>query len=241
MHNITLIGTRHEEAGFCTSDKLYKIFDVINPDVIFEEMPPSYFDKYYVTNTRENLESSAIKKYLEHHNIKHIPVDSEDIPPESFFTEVENLHKQIENLNDINGFNYRKFVDENSLNIKLFGFQYINSDVAIKYCEIIDNSIKNGLQTINDEKLFRAYQNWQDVIIEMRENKMIQNIYNYSKENDFDRAVFTIGFSHRKSLMQKISEYQKNSDVKLNWIFYHNIAQFYNDEIIAFNENNLSC
>ena len=48
---------------------------------------------------------------------------------------------------------------------------------------------------------------------------MLQNIYLYSQDHNYDRAIFTIGAAHRKSIIDKIFEYQKNEKVKLNWIF----------------------
>jgi len=51
---------------------------------------------------------------------------------------------------------------------------------------------------------------------------MLQNIYNYSKENQYNQAVFLIGARHRKSIMQKIIEYEKISEIKLNWTIYGN-------------------
>ncbi|OQP51212.1 hypothetical protein A4R26_29815 [Niastella populi] len=85
MYNVILIGTRHEAIGKCNADELCKIIERINPDVIFEEIPPSYFDTFYINKSRRNLETDSINKYLESHIIKHIPVDSDDVPPESFF------------------------------------------------------------------------------------------------------------------------------------------------------------
>ena len=54
-----------------------------------------------------------------------------------------------------------------------------------------------------------------------RENVMLQNIYNYSKENQYNQAVFLLGYAHRKSIEQKISEYETKEKFKLNWIFYN--------------------
>ncbi len=219
--NITLIGTRHEEGGVCTSVELYKIFEVIKPDVIFEEIPPSYFDKYYVTRIQRNLESDTVIKYLKSHTIQHIPVDSDDVPLDSFFKDLEYLHMRIERLLDINGFNYRSFNDKNSLYIREYGFPYANSNDCIFILEEIQDSIEKGLQVINDEKLYQTYQKWLEVN-EKRENEMLQNIYNYSKENNFNNAIFTVGFAHRKSIMQKITEFGDKSEIKINWIFYNN-------------------
>lgn len=55
-----------------------------------------------------------------------------------------------------------------------------------------------------------------------RENAMLQNIYNYSKENQYNQAVFLIGAGHKRSIVQKIEEYQRFSEIKLNWTLYNN-------------------
>ena len=224
MYNITLIGTRHEETGFCTSNELYKIFEDINPDIVFEEIPPSYFDEYYISKTRRNLESDTVQRYLENYNIQHIPIDSDDVPPESFFNDLEYLHEQIEGLTDINGFNYRNFNDKNTQYIKMHGFLYTNSDRSIAILDEIQDSIEEGLQKINDPKLFQIYQDWLK-INEKRENKMLQNIYTYSENNTFNKAIFMVGFGHRKSIMQKIAKFEKRSNVNINWTFYNNTLQ----------------
>jgi pheromone shutdown protein TraB len=62
---------------------------------------------------------------------------------------------------------------------------------------------KNRLLTIN--KLFNEVQ------YDHRENAMLQNIYNYSQENNYNQAVFLIGAEHKKSIMRKIIKYDKLS------------------------------
>ncbi len=51
---------------------------------------------------------------------------------------------------------------------------------------------------------------------------MLQNIYKYSKESQYNQAVFLIGAEHKKSIMRKITEYKKLSEIKLNWTMYGN-------------------
>ncbi len=220
MYNITLINTKHKECGVCTSNELYKILEFIRPEVIFEEIPPSYFDKYYITRTKENLESNTVLRYSQNYNIQQIPVDSDDVPSESFFNnDLKYLYERIEGLTNINGFNYRNFSDRDNLYIKMYGFLYANSNDAIIIRDEIQNSVEMGLQVINNEKLFQTYQDWLK-INENRENTMLQNIYNYSKENQYNQAVFLLGYAHRKSIMQKIKEYETKENLKLNWSFY---------------------
>ena len=47
MYNIILLSTKHIESGKCNSFELYKIIETINPEIIFEEIPPSKFDAVY--------------------------------------------------------------------------------------------------------------------------------------------------------------------------------------------------
>ena len=83
-----------------------------------------------------------------------------------------------------------------------------------------NDAIEKGLQTLNDDKLFQIHKAWKDVQ-EKRENEWLRNIYNYSKQHTFNRAMFYFGSAHRKSIMQKIRVYEMNEKIKLNWIFYN--------------------
>jgi hypothetical protein len=44
MYNITLVCTHHSEFGECNSDELYKIIELVQPNVIFEELNQDLFD-----------------------------------------------------------------------------------------------------------------------------------------------------------------------------------------------------
>ena len=92
----------------CNSDELYRIIEAISPEVIFEEILSSYFDKDYLHKSRSTLETDTINRYSETHVVKHIPIDLYNVPSETFFQNRENMLKRIEGLTDINGFNFRK-------------------------------------------------------------------------------------------------------------------------------------
>lgn len=49
---------------------------------------------------------------------------------------------------------------------------------------------------------------------------MLKNIYNYSKKHNFDRSVFLLGASHRKSIKVKIESSRIYQLPKLNWTIY---------------------
>ena len=227
MYNITLVCTRHDEVGHCNSNELYKIIENINPEIIFEEMPLSFFDHYYISKTRNNLETDTINRYLKSHEVKNIPVDSDNVPAESFFQDHQYMLKRIEGLADINGFNYRNFTDRNRDYVAMYGFKYLNSIHCMNITSEITDAIDKGLQKLNNDKLLQTDKLFKDVN-EKRENVMIQNIYNYSKAHSYDRAIFTIGAGHRKSILKKLQDYESNETLRLNWTFYNDEPFLYN-------------
>lgn len=137
MFNITLISTRHEDIGECNSNELFKIIQKINPEIIFEEIPPTFFNKYYVEQSCSNLETDAINKYIQKNDVEHIPVDSDEVPPENFFKDYEYLINRIEGLADCNGFTFRNQIDNNKRYIEKYGFKYLNINPAKKYSQFI--------------------------------------------------------------------------------------------------------
>ena len=218
MYNITLIGTHHRELGKCNSEELYKIIETINPDVIFEELSSDLFNIIYNANLPNSqpdvlTEIKCVKKYLQNHKIKHIPVDI-DI---RYISDNEQnwMYDTFEKYDD-----YNKIDNEQSLLTAHHGFNFLNSDKNLYLSEQNNIVIENILGIdINKNELFRVHQ----LFIkqnDIRENTMLQNIYNYSKESQFTQAVFLLGSGHRKSIVPKIEEYDRLSNIKLYWTMY---------------------
>lgn len=223
MYNITIIFSRHSELGKCNSKELYKIFEQICPDVIFEELPPSSFENYYVFKTRRTLETTTINHYIENNKISNIGVDSDNVPNEKFFSDYKTLYNKIETGIDRNGFDLRNSMDANKISSQMYGFEYLNSLQCQQcYCNV-NEAIENGVEKLNDEKFFKILASWKEVI-DLRENTMLKNIYSYCQNNKFNNAIFTIGAAHRKSLLDKISIYDKTEQIKINWKLYGTIA-----------------
>ena len=215
MHNINLVCTFHSESGKCNADELYKIIEHINPDVIFEELTPNLYDILYNKNMLAEsapLEINCIRMYKQQHTIKNIPVD---IEVNSTFS--ENIHlafalfKKYDICNEIE--------NEQKKKIEQDGFDFLNSD---EYSDLVEKqrSVESRiLEDVNNNQLNKIYKSFykdQDC----RENIMLNNIYAYSKENNYNQAVFLIGASHRSSIIRKIAEYQLKEEIKLNWTFY---------------------
>jgi hypothetical protein len=220
MYNITLICTIHEEKGAFNLDALYKILEIVNPEIIFEEIPPYAFDEFYKDKTRNNLETDVINKYLENHVTEHVPVDYDFTLPQSFFKEHEHIHRRVEARSHI----YKNLIDAHSTLVKQYGLKFLNSTECININKQIDEEIEIVLQLINNEKLIKINNYWNE-FMEKRENEMIKNIYSYAMEHQFERGLFIIGAAHRGSIIDKIMQYPETEKIKVNWNYsnYENI------------------
>lgn len=223
MYSITLISTRHDSIGECTVNALYKILELIKPEVIFEEIPPSYFDRYYVEKSRTNLETEAIMAYLATNDAQQIPVDIDEMQPKAFFQDYQRAVEKVIGLIDINGFNYRQLIDVNKRHIAKYGFKYLNSSHYNTYLEELRVAFEAGLQTISDNRLNEACKSWSE-FNNCRENVMLQNIHQFSRDHQYANAVFLLGAGHRTSIINKIQQWEDREDLKLQWSIYNGYA-----------------
>jgi hypothetical protein len=217
MYNITLIFTSHTELGKCNSDELYKIIENIGPEVIFEELPNDIFDRFYIGNqlSDEPLEVKCIKKYLQNYNIKHLPIDI-DVSPNLSTSEIEYMFSTFKKYEV-----YKKIDDEQNILTSQYGFAFLNSNNNSELFEKKKITEKNLMEFgINKNILFRIHKLFREEQ-DNRENEMLQNIYNYSRENQYKIGVFLVGSAHRNSIIRKITEYETRNKLKLNWSFYN--------------------
>ena len=215
---ITLIGTRHCDIGNCNSQTLYEILTMLNPEVIFEEMPLKDFDNYYLYKTRSKLESIAILRYKQSKSVIQVPIDLENIPENEFLYAYENIYKTVYNLADQNGFEFRTLTKKFNKQTSLYGFEYLNSSDFADACMQANDIIEKTLKTINSKVLFEALTLWKKINAQ-REAYMVQNIYTYCKNSKFDNAVFLIGAIHKNSIIDEVSKIENKLKVNLIWNF----------------------
>jgi hypothetical protein len=218
MRSITLISTEHRASGKCNPDELLKIISTLNPDVIFEEETnDDVFRKYYddFQNSSLSLEIQCIKKYLQNHNAKHIPVD---IEPNQFmsFQQWDYMFGTFGKY-DV----YKKLEKQHCALRDGEGFKYLNSEKCMDLFDEMKATEKQLIEFsgISKNYLLEIYQLFHKEH-DNRENAMLQNIYNYSRENQYDKAVFLLGYAHRMPMIQKIQRIEKEENLKLNWTIY---------------------
>jgi len=213
VYNITLICTMHREIEKCNSNELYNIIEKENPEIIFEEFDISrtndeyYKNGYYKYQKYCSVETTTIMKYLENHQVIHIPVDTYDSPdiPNDMYTKISNVSEEYNNL-----------VKMNFLLSCQQGFPYLNSVECSDFLERIRNLEEEIIEHLNDKILFDTYKSWQK-ITENREKEMLKNIYEYSQNHCYNKAIFITGAEHGKSIINKIQEYNSKYQINLNW------------------------
>jgi len=211
MYNIILICTAHKEIGKCNSIELHKIIDEFRPEVIFEELSLAVYDECYGIKNRLTLETSAIKMYLQKQKIVHIPVVGTELAAD-LDNKFEIMTKNV---------SYRNLLDKLMTLEAKYGFKFLNSNLCDELFDNIKMLEKLILKNSSDEILFRISQN-ADEIVDTYENEIIKNIYRYSVQNKYKKALMFIGVAHRKSIMKKLQEIDKKENLKLNWTFYNN-------------------
>lgn len=215
MYNITLISTEHRESGKCNSDELYKIIETLNPDVIFEEETndEKFQECYNKENSFNSLEVQSIKKFIQNHNIKHIPVD---IKTNFNFREWDYMFETFKKYNV-----YKQTIKEHCKLRDKDGFSYLNSEKCMELFDKMKTTERQLIEFsgINRDELLRIYNSFHKEH-DNREDAMLLNIYNYSKQNQYNQAVFLLGYAHRKSIIEKIRKYEPTENFKLNWTFY---------------------
>ena len=215
MYNLTLFCTRHGEAGNCNIFELYKIIVELKPEIIFEEIPPCLFEEHYQNVPKDKLESNAIKLYMTDHNINHIPVDLDIIMPQSFWDNHRYMFNKIEKISS----EFCKLCDYDSQYVRQYGFNYLNSIYSDHNNKDKYKEMEATLNKLNDSKLFEIFVSW-NKIIEKRENEMIKNIYNYCRENTFERGIFFIGAAHRESIIEKIKKIVEIEELEIKWNYF---------------------
>jgi hypothetical protein len=210
---VTIIFSMHLDTGKCNSKELYNIIEGLNPEIIFEEFDISrtedeyYKNGHYKYQKECSVETTAIMNYLEKYKIVHIPVDTYDITyfPTAMYKKISEANDEYDNL-------FKNIIFMSCEQ----GFSYTNSIECFNLMERMHAIEEEVIHKLNDKMLFEEYKSWQ-LITNNRDNNMLKNIYDYSKNHSYNNAIFIIGAEHRKSILDKINDYNSKEIIKINW------------------------
>jgi hypothetical protein len=169
----------------------------IRPEVIFLEVPLAAFDDYYVICRRSNLESTAVRRYRENHQIKLVPVDR-PTPASEFFENAEYLRKRIWEESS----EYRRLIALDSACISARGFSYLNSESCGNLWSDVYKEMLSAIRRIGDSRLVEIFEFWKETI-DLREREMMKAIEEYLGANIVDKGAFLVGAAHRRLIIDK--------------------------------------
>lgn len=213
MNCVSLVFTVHEEIGLANAAELYAILERIRPDVVFLEVPPAAVDDFYKTFKRHNLESNAVRRYQESHQLELVPVDL-PTPEREFFENAECMRMRIREASA----EYRQLIAQDAAYARRYGFAYLNSEYSSKLCCDIYKEMVSTLQKLDDSKLTEIHASLSEML-ELRENAMMKNINEYCRKNTFHMGVFLVGASHRQPFIDKLKEQSAQAATRTLWEF----------------------
>lgn len=216
MQRITLINTQHENYGKCNSTELLKIVSKLKPEVLFCEGDHTIYDEFkrHIDKFRNLVEFNCIERYLQSNDavFKLVDIDVEN----GLSNEQVNYMLQYFDKYEV----YKALEKQHYSLVYLNGFKYINSNECIdlfqtkkqKEIELLEyGGVKKEI--LND--IYIRFNLEQDI----RENAMLNQIYEYSMKHSFDHAVFLLGCGHRNSIIGKIKMLEERNKTKLKWNF----------------------
>ncbi len=207
MSCVTLIFTVHEELGLANANELVAILHILQPEVIFLEVPVSAFDDYYVSHTRRNLESEAVCLFLESHPCtKLVPVDM-PTPAREFFEDHEQLFMRVRQTSRV----YRQLARVDRERQRMYGFAYLNSSYCEQHWAEMRKEELRVLAQVGDPGLTGIQAVWERTN-ELRELEMLTNIRQWCLEHRFERGALLVGAAHRHSLTEKLQ-----AQTLINW------------------------
>lgn len=193
---ISLIGTVHAECGRANAAELRAILDRLQPDVIFAEIPPANLADY-LDGSHGNLESAAVALYRRRCPVNVVPVDLNK-PTGEFFRNSEEMFKKVEKTS----LDYRRLVDQNTLDAHHLGFPYLNSARCAQAWADIYNEVLATVEWIGDKRLRQFYDLWTETN-DRRERGMLESIHGYCVHRGLSHGVLLIGAAHRKAMAEK--------------------------------------
>jgi hypothetical protein len=207
---ISLIGTVHAESGRANAAELWAILDRLQPDVIFAEIPSANLADY-LDGSHGNLESAAVVLYRKRRPVNVVPVDLNK-PSDEFFRNSEEMFKKVERTSP----DYRRLMDQNSLDTRDHGFPYLNSDRCAQAWADIYHEVLETVEWIGDTSLRQIYDLWSETN-DRRETGMLESINRYCVRRALSDGVLLVGAAHRKAMVEKVREQRGAGAPGVSW------------------------
>jgi hypothetical protein len=183
---------------------LHAFLEAARPEVIFLEIPSGAGAD--IEDARSNLESKAVRRYRDAHEVVLVPVDL-PTPDEAFFRNFRYLDRRIVATSPA----YCQLVDQNSHDIAVYGFPYLNSERCSDAWANIYEAMQEAVQRLkHDTSLGVILETWKHTN-ELRDRAMLAGMDDWCLRCPFEVGVLLVGAAHRRSLIDK-SRSDRGSD-----------------------------
>ena len=209
---IFVIGTVHENTGRASTTELLAILLRVRPEVIFLEMPSSALADYS-NGIRANLESIAVNRYRDAHDVDLVPVDL-PTPEVEFFQNVEELSRRIRCVSP----DYCRLVSWDSQYVEAHGFAYLNGKHFSVLLSQIHEARLEALAAMAEPELSTIYELWTSTNLR-RDEAMLRNIESYCLRSSLSTGAFLVGAAHRESLAAESVKYTGAAASPIEWAF----------------------
>jgi hypothetical protein len=213
MNSVTVVCTIHEEVGPANVSELAAILGSIQPSVIFLEVPDAAMKDFYVTRSRQNLESRAVALHLKDHQAVLVPVDI-PTPEREFFEGWDYLQRRMRSTSP----EFRRLMSQYRAHVDMYGFRYLNSRYCDKYWSESYEEMRHTIERLNESRLSDIFAAWLDTN-SLREETMMERMQAYCRTNSFGKGLFLVGAAHRRSLMEKATGSVALEPAHMKWDF----------------------
>jgi hypothetical protein len=213
MRRVSLVGTIHEEIGPANDFELHAILERIRPEVIFLEVPVVALDDYYVTCSQRNLESIAVRRFRQDHQVRLVPVDL-PTPTREFFESTESLRMTMRAESP----EYRRLMTWDRNCITRYGFAYLNSEYCSKLWSDVYQEMQSTITRLGSAGLVEVFELWKETN-DLREKGMMKNIEEHCRSDVFDKGTFLVGASHRQPIIDKSRQPPFVDSASVQWEF----------------------
>lgn len=229
---VIIIGTVHESTPNFSADTLIDVLKRVKPDLILLETDSSYFNSDF--SLKEDVEymspeTTAITEYLKTNSVKLRPYDING--RDDFLDDNKRLNNQygffkdIESLNESGKFNknalavYLKIKNMMELADEMSNetLTYINSEEGSRMIDTINYYTYEGLENLieitPELSQYSSYWNEEYGYWKKRNNAMLDNILNFSKDYKGKKILVMCGFAHKNFLLKELTGKSEEYDI----------------------------
>lgn len=195
--------------------ELVNVLKAVDPEIIFEEIRPADHERFYREAPGQIVEVDAIRDFSEVKGVKQVPVDDFEIP-QGFKKSADAIFQYVES-NSKEYLNILSRIDQLSYE---YGYAFLSSLYHIELRNAADDLIEQLVSTSECDQLKKSLSGWYRQL-RSREAIMLNNIYEYCRNNPVNEGLFLVGSGHLSYLAKLIEDRLEVEPSLIDWKIGH--------------------